>query len=62
MKCIIGKDRNQATIFPVSLDEAINQNNEVRVIDLFVDSLDIEKMEFRINFGEELFIDFSFFQ
>ena len=52
MKYIIGKDRNQAAIFPVSLDEAIDQDNEVRVIDLFVDSLDIEKMGFRVNFGE----------
>jgi len=43
MKYIIGKDRKQTAIFPVSMEEAIEAEHEVRVIDLFVDSLDIEK-------------------
>lgn len=52
MKYILGKDRNQTTIFPISLEHAIDQDNEVRILDLFVDTLDIEKMGFSIDFGE----------
>ena len=37
MKHILGKDRNQIEI--LSLNELIAQDNEVRTIDLFVDSL-----------------------
>jgi transposase len=53
MKYITGFDRSQMTIFPVSLDEAIEETNIVRIIDLFVDSLDIVKMGFRVNHNEE---------
>ncbi len=52
MKYILGQDRRQTAIFPVSMDAAIDQDNEVRVIGLFVDSLDIEKMGFSIDVGE----------
>ncbi len=52
MKYIIGQDRNQAAIFPVSLEGAIDQDNEVRVLDLFVNSLDIERMGFSTDFVE----------
>ena len=52
MKFIVGKDRNQAYIFPVSLEEAIDIDNEVRIIDLFVDSLKPEDFGFRIHFPE----------
>jgi len=31
MKFIIGKDRKQAALFPVSLEESIEIENEVRV-------------------------------
>ena len=51
-KYIKGQNRNQITIFPVSLDATIDQDNEVRIIDLFVDSLEIEKMGFKIEFVE----------
>jgi hypothetical protein len=36
MKYIIGKDRTQIPLFASSLDEAIAQDNEIRLIDLFV--------------------------
>jgi transposase len=36
----------------VSLDDAIEQENEVRAVDIFVDSLDLEKMGFRVHFAE----------
>ncbi|MBU4511748.1 IS1182 family transposase [Patescibacteria group bacterium] len=52
MKYIIGQDRNQTAIFPLSMEAAIDQDNEVRIIDLFVDSLDVEKMGFRVDSGE----------
>jgi len=52
MKYIIGQNRNQTVIFPVSLDKAINQDHEVRLIDLFVDSLDIAGMGFKTEFEE----------
>ena len=52
MKFIKGYDRNQITLFPVSLDESIDQDNEVRLIDLFVESLPIEEFGFKMDFVE----------
>lgn len=52
MKYIIGKDRSQTAIFPISMEEAIDQDHEVRIIDFFVDSLDVEKMGFKVDSGE----------
>ena len=52
MKYIIGKDRTQTAIFPVTMEQAIDQDHEVSIIDLFVDSLDVEKMGFSVDFGE----------
>jgi len=36
---IQGTDRHQETLFPESLDEYLREDNEVRIIDLFIDSL-----------------------
>ena len=52
MKYIKGQNRNQVSIFPVSLESAIDPDNEVRIIDLFVDSLDLKEMGFNANFVE----------
>jgi len=52
MKYIKGQDRSQTSIFPVSMEASIGQNNEVRIIDLFVDSLAIADMGFRTDFEE----------
>ena len=52
MKFIEGQDRFQTCLFPVSLDNSIDENNEVRVIDLFVDSLDLESLNFILDFVE----------
>jgi len=52
MKFIIGKDRKQVALFPVSLEESIEAENEVRVIDFFVNSLDLQKMGFKVHFPE----------
>ena len=39
MKFIQGTNRNQVNLFPVSLEQSIDEDNEVRIIDLFADSL-----------------------
>src|SRR6266542_3968011 len=41
-----GEDRSQATLFPETLDEYIAADNPVRVIDVFVDELDLRKLGF----------------
>jgi transposase len=52
MKFMQGNNRSQIALFPVSLEEAIDQENEVRIIDLFVDSLQLEKFGFKVQFVE----------
>ena len=41
-----GIDRGQATLFPECLADWISENNPVRVIDAFVDSLDLSRLGF----------------
>ena len=41
-----GVDRGQATLFPAYLDDGIDADNAVRVIDVFVDELDLGKLGF----------------
>jgi transposase len=52
MKFIQGQDRTQINLFPVSVDQTIDPENEVRIIDLFVDSLSIKDFGFRTDFIE----------
>jgi transposase len=52
MKYIKGQNRSQTYLFPVSLDDAIDADNEVRLIDAFVDSLVLESFGFEIDYGE----------
>jgi transposase len=52
MKFIQGKNRNQTYLFPVSLDQSISEDNEVRLIDLFVDHLPLDKYGFKTEFIE----------
>jgi len=52
MKFIQGHNRTQINLFPVSLDESIDPDNEVRIIDLFVDSLSIKDYGFRTDYVE----------
>ena len=52
MKFIQGHNRTQINLFPVSLDQSIDPDNEVRIIDLFVDSLSIKDFGFRMDFVE----------
>ena len=39
-----GVDRGQTTLFPGSLDDWIGEDNPVRVIDAFVDALDLRAL------------------
>jgi transposase len=41
-----GEDRTQSTLFPERLDEYIGEDNPVRVIEVFVDALDLESLGF----------------
>jgi len=41
-----GASRNQSTLFPESLDDYVGEDNPVRVIDVFVDELDLGSLGF----------------
>ncbi len=41
-----GADRDQPTLFPECLEDWIDENNPVRVIDVFVDNLDLTDLDF----------------
>jgi len=43
---IEGENRAQSTLFPESLDEYIAEDNAVRVVDAFVDKLDLKQLGF----------------
>jgi len=41
-----GESRNQSTLFPESLDDYVGEDNPVRVIDVFVDEIDLSDLGF----------------
>src|SRR5215831_2623390 len=43
---VAGPDRGQSTLLPECLDDFIGESNPVRVIDVFVDALDLAEMGF----------------
>ena len=45
---IEGRDRAQATLFPERLDEAIEADNPVRVVDAFINALDLAELGFKV--------------
>jgi transposase len=53
MQFIEGENRNQSILFPQSLDQLISTENEVRVIDLFVESIKLEDFHFAIKVTKE---------
>ncbi len=53
MQFIEGKNRSQSILFPDSLDQIIEQNNEVRLIDLFVESINVADYKFAIKESRE---------
>jgi len=44
-----GLDREQALLFPVSLEEMIPKEHPVRIIDLFIETLDLKKLGFQVS-------------
>src|SRR4249920_147146 len=53
MQFIEGKNRSQSILFPQSLDQLIGADNEVRIIDLFVESVKLEDFHFTIKVTNE---------
>lgn len=53
MQFIEGKNRTQSLLFPQSLDQIISPANEVRTIDLFVESIKLEDFHFVIKTTKE---------
>ena len=43
---VAGADRTQSTLLPECLDDFIDDSNPVRVIDAFVDALDLAELGF----------------
>jgi transposase len=44
---IQGEDRSQATLFPERLDDYVAEDSPVRVIDVFIDELDLSDLGFK---------------
>jgi transposase len=45
-RLVSGVDRGQSTLLPECLDDFIDESNPVRVIDAFVDALDLGELGF----------------
>ena len=45
-RLVEGTDRGQSTLFPECLEDWIDENNPVRVIDVFVEELDLGELGF----------------
>jgi hypothetical protein len=43
---VAGTDRGQSTLFPECLDDWVDEDNPVRVSDVFVDALDLGALDF----------------
>jgi transposase len=43
---IEGQDRSQVTLLPECLDDYLGEDNPVRVVDVFVDELNLEELGF----------------
>jgi transposase len=46
---IQGEDRSQATLFPERLDDYVAEDSAVRVIDVFIDELDLSGLGFKTD-------------
>ena len=47
MGYIEGEDRNQIILFPESIDEYVSDNNSIRIIDEYINQLNLEKLYFK---------------
>ena len=46
---IEGEDRTQATLFPERIDDYVAEDSPVRVVDVFIDDLDVSGLGFRVE-------------
>ena len=53
MGYIQGANRNQVVLLPETLDDYVREDNEVRLIDAFIDGLDIRTMGFKEEAARE---------
>jgi transposase len=53
MQYIQGTSRSQAVLFPQSLEQIIEGDNEVRLIDLFAESIDLTTFHFQVKQSSE---------
>lgn len=53
MQFIKGTDRTQAVLFPQSLDQIVDADNEVRLVDLFVESINLSQFKFHLKSSAE---------
>ncbi len=53
MQFIQGKNTEQSVLFPESLDQIVDSNNEVRIIELFVESINLSDYKFAIKETKE---------
>lgn len=53
MQYIKGKDRKQCTLFPHSLDDILDSDNDVRLIDLFAESINLLDFRFHVKQSTE---------
>jgi len=44
---ITGEDRNQIILFPESIDEYVSDNNSIRIIDEYINQLDLKRLGFK---------------
>jgi transposase len=54
MAHVTGQSRHQSTLFPEVLDEVVGRDDPVRVIDAFVNTLDLEELGFSKVAAEEM--------
>jgi transposase len=47
MGYIEGEDRNQIILFPESINEYVSSNNAIRIIDEYIQQLDLESLDFK---------------
>jgi len=47
MGYIEGEDRNQIILFPESIDEYVSDNNSIRIIDEYINQLDLKRLGFK---------------
>ncbi|WP_219620140.1 IS1182 family transposase [Bacillus canaveralius] len=53
MPYILGEDRNQLNLLPNTLEDFVDEDNPVRVIDAYVDSLNLEELGFAVFSGSK---------